>query len=112
LTHLAADWEVAASTQNQAFNALIFLYQQVLGRPPGDLSGILRASRPKKVPVVLSEKEVGSLLAHLDSTVLRIAQLLYGAGLRILESVRLRVKDVDFDRGVLALQETKGATAG
>lgn len=108
LTHLAADREVAESTQNQAFNALLFLYRHVLGRPPGDLSGILRASRPKKVPVVLSEGEVGRLLAHLDSVVLCMAQLLYGAGLRILECARLRVKDVDFERGLLCVQDTKG----
>ncbi len=108
LTHLAADREVAASTQNQAFNALVFLYQSVLGRPPGDLSGIERATRPKKVPVVLSEGEVKALLSHLQGTALCMAQLLYGAGLRILECARLRVKDIDFDRRILTLQDTKG----
>jgi integron integrase len=108
LTQLAADRDVAASTQNQAFNALVFLYEQVLGRPAGDLSGIQRASRPSKVPVVLSHRETRALLDAMEGTPRRMALLMYGAGLRILECARLRIKDVDFDRRVLTLQDTKG----
>lgn len=108
LTHLAADRNVAPSTQRQAFNALVFLYESVLGRPAGDLSGIERPSRPAKVPVVLSEAEVRALLAGLEGTHRCMALLLYGAGLRILECARLRIKDVDFQRRVITLQDTKG----
>lgn len=108
LTHLAVDRDVAASTQAQAFNALVFLYKQVLGRPEGDLTGVVRVQRPKKVPVVLTPEETKRLLAHLDETALTMAQLLYGAGLRILECARLRVKDVDFSRGIITVQDTKG----
>ena len=99
---------MAASTQAQALNALVFLYKQVLERPAHDFVGIVRAQRKKKVPVVLTPDEVKRLLSHLDSTALTMAQLLYGAGLRILECARLRVKDVDFPRGVITVQETKG----
>lgn len=108
LTHLAADRNVAASTQNQAFNALLFLYKNVLGRKLDDLSGIERASRPKKLPVVLTVGEAKALLELLDGTSRCMALLLYGAGLRILECARLRVKDVDFNRRILTLQDTKG----
>src|SRR5215204_1140093 len=83
LTHLAADRNVAASTQNQALNALVFIYKNVLGRPAGDLTGIERASRPAKIPVVLSEREVRALLAELEGTMRCMALLLYGAGLRL-----------------------------
>ena len=108
LSHLAADRNVAASTQNQALNALVFIYKNVLGRPAGDLTGIERASRPAKLPVVLSEREVRALLAELDGTMRCMALLLYGAGLRILECARLRIKDVDFHQRILTLQDTKG----
>src|SRR5262245_40411765 len=108
LTHLAADRNVAASTQNQAFNALLFLYRSVLDRKLEDLSGIERATRPKKLPVVLTPEEVRALLPQLDGTSCCMALLLYGAGLRILECARLRVKDVDFHRRIITLQETKG----
>lgn len=108
LSHLASDRNVAASTQNQALNALVFVYKNVLGRAAEDLTGIERASRPKKLPVVLTPQEARALLAGLDGTHRCMALLLYGAGLRILECVRLRVKDVDFNRRILTLQETKG----
>jgi len=108
LTHLAADRNVAPSTQSQAFNALVFLYESVLGRPAGDLNGIERPSRPAKMPVVLSEAEVRALLAGLEGIHRCMALLLYGAGLRILECARLRIKDVDFHRRVITLQDTKG----
>jgi integron integrase len=80
----------------------------VLGRPAGDLSGIQRASRQNKVPVVLSQVETRALLDAMEGTPRRMALLMYGAGLRILECARLRIKDVDFDRRVLTLQDSKG----
>jgi integron integrase len=108
LTDLAVVHEVAPSTQLQALNALVFVYKHVLGREPGDFEGLVRARRPRKVPVVLTVAEVGRLLGEMRETPLLMAQLLYGAGLRMIECVRLRVKDVDFGRGLLTLQETKG----
>ena len=108
LTHLAVERNVSASTQAQALNALVFLYEQVLGREAGELGSFERATRPKKVPVVLAVPEVRALLGRLEGTALCMAQLLYGAGLRILECARLRVKDVDFARNVITLQDTKG----
>ena len=112
LTDLAVQHDVAPSTQMQALNALVFLYRHVLGRDPGEFAGVVRAQRPRKVPVVLAVEEMRRLLAELDGTALLMAQLLYGAGLRMIECVRLRVKDVDFARGVLTLQETKGGQGG
>jgi site-specific recombinase XerD len=76
LSHLAVERDVAASTQAQALNALVFLYKQVLGRPPGDFVGIVRAERKRKVPVVLTPDEAKRLLSYLDSTALTMAQLL------------------------------------
>jgi integron integrase len=108
LTHLAVERNVSASTQAQALNALVFLYEQVLGREVGEFSDFERATRAKKVPVVLAVPEVRAVLARLEGTALCMAQLLYGAGLRILECARLRVKDVDFARNVITLQDTKG----
>ena len=108
LNHLGAERTVAASTQAQARNALVFLYKHVLAQPLGELGQFARARRPRKVPVVLAAEEVRALLAQLDGTALLMAQLLYGAGLRLMECVRLRVKDPDLDRGVIALQDTKG----
>jgi integron integrase len=108
LSDLAVVREVAPSTQMQAMNALVFLYKHVVGRDPGDFAGLVRAQRPRKVPVVLTREEARRLLEALEPAALTMAQLLYGAGLRMIECVRLRVKDVDFGRGVLTLQETKG----
>lgn len=108
LTHLAVERNVSASTQAQALNAIVFLYEQVLGREAGEFSDFERATRAKKVPVVLAVPEVRAVLARLEGTALCMAQLLYGAGLRILECARLRVKDVDFARNVITLQDTKG----
>src|SRR6185312_5112897 len=105
LTDLAVRHDVAPSTQMQALNGLVFLYKQVLGRDPGEFAGLVRAQRPRKVPVVLAVKEMRRLRMELEGTALLMAQLLYGAGLRMIECVRLRVKDVDFARGVLTLQE-------
>ncbi len=108
LTALVMERDVAPGTQMQALNALVFVFKNVLEREPGDLAGIVRSKRARKVPVVLGVAESRALLAGLDGTALLMAQLLYGAGLRMMECVRLRVKDVDFARGVLTLQETKG----
>lgn len=108
LTHLAVKRQVAASTQNQALNALVFLYKRVINSPLGDLQGITRAKRHRTIPVVLSRAEVGAVLAHLDGVYWLMAFLLYGAGLRLMECVRLRVKDIDFEYGQIMIRAGKG----
>ena len=108
LNHLANAEHVAVATQNQALNAISFLYTQVLGLELGDLGEFLRASKPRRVPVVLSQAEVGRLLASLEGTWQLMAQLLYGTGLRLMEGLRLRVKDLDFDRGQIVVHDGKG----
>ncbi len=107
LTHLAVERNVAASTQNQAFAAILFLYQKVLEIELPKIDA-LRAKRPERLPVVLSIEEVRSILAGLDGIDLLQAELLYGTGMRILECCRLRVKDVDFDRKQIIVREAKG----
>ena len=104
LTHLAVERNVSASTQAQALNGLVFLYEQVLGRGAGELGGFERAARAKKVPVVLAPQEVRALLERLDATALCMAQILYGAGLRVL--------DVDFARNVITVQDIRAGAAG
>jgi integron integrase len=108
LTALAVQRHVSASTQNQALAALLFLYRKVLGSDPGWLEGIVRAKRPQRLPVVLSRHEVSALLAALDGAEWIMAMLLYGAGLRLRECLRLRVKDIDFDRNEILVREGKG----
>src|SRR5438034_11811780 len=108
LTDLAAHRHVAASTQNQALSALLFLYQQFFERQLGRLDDVLRASRPARVPVVLTREEVRALLAHVAPTYRLIADLIYGSGLRLLEALRLRVKDVDFGYGRIIVRDGKG----
>ncbi len=108
LTALATRGRVAASTQNQALNALVFLYRRVLGIELGELDAIVRAKRPLRLPVVLSESEVSALLANLAGEPRLVAGLLYGAGLRLLEGVSLRVKDLDFSRGEILVRDGKG----
>jgi len=108
LTHLAVERRVAASTQNQALNALVFLYRNVLDTDPGLLAGVVRAVRPVRLPVVLSRDEVRKVLAELEGTPRLVALLQYGAGLRVLDALRLRVKDVDWDLGQLVVREGKG----
>ena len=108
LSHLALEAHVAASTQNQAFNALLFLYQQVLGIDLGEIAGAVRAKKPKRLPVVLTPEEVQSVLALLDGEVWLVCSLLYGAGLRLFEALQLRVKDIDFSRSELLLRDGKG----
>ena len=108
LTDLAVHRHVAASTQNQALSALLFLYQQFFERKLGRLDDALRASRPARVPVVLTREEVRALLAHVAPTYRLIADLIYGSGLRLLEALRLRVKDVDFGYGRIIVRDGKG----
>jgi len=98
LDFLATERMVAASTQNQALNALVFLFDKALGTPVGDISDFSRAKRPRRLPVVLTVEEVNKLLAAMSGTMALMASLLYGSGLRLMECLRLRVKDIDFDR--------------
>lgn len=108
LTSLARDGRVAASTQNQALSALLFLYKQVLEQEIGWLKGVERAKRPARLPVVLAREEVGKILEHLRGTHRLMAELLYGSGLRLMECVRLRIKDVDFAYAQIAVRDGKG----
>lgn len=109
LSHLAVEKDVAASTQNQAFSALLFLYRDVLGIKLDWLDGIVRAKRPKLLPVVLTRDEVTAVLRHLSRTNLIAAMLMYGAGLRLLECLTLRVKDIDFGYRQITVREGKGS---
>lgn len=108
LSHLAVDGNVAASTQNVALWALLFLYRDVLRVELPYVGGIVRARRPVRVPVVFTRQEVRALRVHLSGTSKLIADLLYGAGLRLMEAVRLRVKDIDFARGEVLVHDGKG----
>ncbi len=108
LTHLAVEGKVAASTQNQAKSALLFLYREVLEEELPWLDGVERAQEPKRLPVVLTREEVAAVLAALPPICDLIAGLLYGSGLRILEAVRLRVKDVEFSRKEILVRDGKG----
>lgn len=109
LEHLALAREVAASTQGQALNALVFFFQHVLERPLGAIGDFPRSRRPRHLPTVLSREEVRRLLARLDGSFALMAGLLYGAGLRLMECLRLRVKDLDFDRGQIVVRDGKGS---
>jgi integron integrase len=108
LTHLAVDETVGVSTQTQALSALLFLYRHVVGRDVGALDGLVRARKPARLPVVLTRDEVKAVLGQLDGDVWLIASLLYGAGLRLMECLRLRVLDVDFMRGEIVVRDGKG----
>lgn len=108
LTHLAVNKKVSASTQNQALNALVFLYKKVLLKDPGIFEGVIRAKRPKLLPVVLTKTEVTRLLDALSGPYKLMCSLLYGSGLRVMELLRLRVKDLDFENGTLVVRRGKG----
>jgi len=108
LTHLAVDRNVAASTQNQALNALVFLYKQVLKRELGDFGHIERAKKPKNLPTVMSQAETAGVLEIMTGRQAMMAKLLYGCGLRVKECIRLRVKDIDFERNQLMVRSGKG----
>ena len=108
LTHLAVAGNVAASTQNQAKSALLFLYREVLETELPWLDNVERARAPKRLPVVLTRDEVHAVLSRLSGTHWLIASLLYGAGLRLMEALRLRVKDVEFSRKEILVRDGKG----
>lgn len=109
ITHLASERRVSRSTQMQALAAVSFLYRAILEQPLGDLRSVLRSPAPRRLPAVLSRDEVGRLLAALDGKRRLIALLLYGSGLRLLECLTLRIKDVDLDRGEVRVRRGKGA---
>lgn len=108
LTHLAREGNVAASTQNQALSAILFLYKQVLKHEIGWLDQVERAKKPAKLPVVLAREEVRNIFAHLKGVPKIMAALLYGSGLRLMECVRLRVKDIDFAYAQIIVRDAKG----
>jgi integron integrase len=108
LVYLAVERKVAVSTQNQALNALVFLFREVLGREVGELGEYDRPQRGKKLPVVLTKAEVQRVLASADERYRLVLELLYGTGLRLLEGLRLRLKDVDFAQGQIVVRDGKG----
>ena len=108
LSNLAAESHVSASTQNQALNAVLFLYRHVLRKDIGYVNGVLRANRPKRLPTVLTRQEVRSILGNLAGLEWIMTMLLYGAGLRLMECLRLRIKDVDFSTNEIRVRSGKG----
>lgn len=108
LSRLAVEGRVSPSTQNQALSALLFLYRDVLEVDLPWLDNVTRAKRPRRVPTVLSRDEVRRVLAHMDGSAGLVATLLYGTGMRLMEALRLRVKDVDFGRNEITVREGKG----
>lgn len=108
LTWLAVERQVAASTQNQALAAVLFLYRQVLERDLPWLQDVVRAKRPQRLPTVLTVAETERGLAHVDGPMALTVKLLYGSGMRLMEVARLRVKDVDFERAQLTVRDGKG----
>ena len=109
LTHLAVKDKVSASTQNQALSALLFLYRYVLDRKVGDLGEVIRARKPRHVPVVMTREETKAVLSRLEGEKWLMASLMYGAGLRLMECLRLRVQDIDFARNEILVRDGKGA---
>lgn len=109
LSHLAVGREVSAGTQNQALNALVFLYGKVLEAPLPEIAGVVRAKSSKRLPVVLTTAEVAHVLRSLRGVPWLVACLLYGSGLRLMEAMRLRVKDLDFPRRALVVRDGKGS---
>jgi integron integrase len=108
LTHLAVDRNVAPSTQNQALAAILFLYKNVLGRELDWMDDVVRAKRAERIPEVLAPQQVSKLLAQIQGTNQLIARLLYGTGMRLMEAIRLRVKDVDFHYRQITVRDGKG----
>ena len=108
LTYLAVEEHVSASTQNQAFCALLFLYKQVLQMESPDLSGVPRARPSRRLPVVFTQAEARAVISQMKGARRLIAGLLYGSGLRIMEAVRLRIKDIDFERDEITVRDAKG----
>ncbi len=108
LTYLAVERHVAASTQNQALNAIVFLYRDVLDMPISDELAPVRSRKPLRLPVVLSRTEIQALLAEIEGIHSLIARIMYGGGLRLMEALRLRVQDIDFGNGYLTIRAAKG----
>src|SRR6266542_6371272 len=108
LSNLATESNVSSSTQNQALNALLFLYKEVLEKKIGLIQGIVRAKRSRRLPVVLTKEEVKRVLSGITGTPWLMAMLLYGAGLRLMECCRLRVKDIDFSKNQIVIRAGKG----
>lgn len=108
LSHLAVKAEVSASTQNRALGALLFLYKVVLGRQLGQLAEVARARRPARLPVVLTANEVKAIVGRLRGEARLVAALQFGAGMRLLEVLTLRVKDLDFGRNEIRVRRAKG----
>lgn len=109
LSHLAVNRNVAASTQNQAFNAILFLYREVLKKDLGETIDAVRAKKPRRLPVVMSRSEVTVVLNAMTGTPGLMCKLLYGRGLRTMECIRLRVKDLDFKLNQVFIRDGKGA---
>jgi integron integrase len=109
LSHLAVHGNVAAATQNQAFNAILFLYRDILNVEFGEKIDAIRAKKPKRLPVVMSPSEVGRLFGAMKDVPRLMCQLMYGSGLRTMECLRLRVKDLDFDLNHIVVRDGKGA---
>ena len=108
LSALATESQVSASTQNQALNALLFLYRAVLDMPIGYVNGVVRAKRPNRLPVVLTRQEVRAIIAGMEGVEQLMATLLYGAGLRLMECLRLRVQEIDFASHQITVRAGKG----
>jgi integron integrase len=109
LNHLAEDGRVASSTQNQALCALVFMYRNVIRKDLGDFEGLVWAKRPSRIPVVFTKNEVRAVMRNLDGAYRTMAMLLYGSGLRLMECLRLRVKDLDFNYHQIIIRDAKGA---
>ncbi len=109
LTWLAVHRNVAAATQAQALNALVFLYVKVLDQPLGEIGSVIRSKKPKRLPVVLSHDEAMSIIGKLAFPYRLLASLMYGSGLRVTEACRLRVKDIDFNNQIIIVRDGKGA---
>lgn len=109
LSHLATHGNVSSSTQNQALSALLFLYREVLEQKLPWMDDVIRAKKPQRLPVVLSKQEVSKILACMQGLHGLVARMLYGTGMRIMECCRLRVQDIDFDRGEILIRNGKGA---
>jgi integron integrase len=108
LTHLAVKGQVSASTQNQALCALLYLYKYVIGREVGEFGDVVRARKPKRLPVVLTREEIKVVLGHLAGDKWLMASLMYGTGLRLMECLRLRVQDIDFRQSEITIRDGKG----
>ena len=108
LDYLAVEREVAASTQNQALNALVFFFNHALQKPFGEMETFVRAKRPQRLPEVMTRDEVQALFDQMEGISALMAGLMYGAGLRLMECVRLRIKDIDFSRHRIMVRDGKG----